>query len=249
MPADSYASVAHYDAILLLDCFGALIPHFNTDRLLVARRRFPFNMTRNMHESEFYLMCAKEFLGVPYTTEDAAKYFFGNLTMQGEKRRVGVHAGCKTGVWMAKRWPYFEELVARLQSDGFEVCSFGSADEYVEGTTNWTATDLETTARNIASCGYFVANDSGLMHIADALEIPLTTIFAPTSVVKNGPLKATSRVVKIQKDCSPCQFDANKLEQCTCIAEISLEEVYEAVKADLRADDASDGVQASRYQA
>jgi tetratricopeptide (TPR) repeat protein/ADP-heptose:LPS heptosyltransferase/glycosyltransferase involved in cell wall biosynthesis len=235
MPADTYASLTRFDAVLLLDCFGKLIPHFNTDRLHVARRHFDFAMTRTMHEAEFYLMSAAELLGIPYTKADATKYFVGDWAQKAVPGRIGVHAGCKDGIWLAKRWPYYAELIDILQAKGYEVHSFGSPDEYVPGTVDRTGTDLETSISNIASCSYFLANDSGLMHIADALDVPLTTIFAPTSVAKNGPLRPTSRVYRVNKGCSPCQFDSDKLATCVCIGEIPLAEVAEGVLADLAA--------------
>jgi tetratricopeptide (TPR) repeat protein/ADP-heptose:LPS heptosyltransferase/glycosyltransferase involved in cell wall biosynthesis len=228
----SLATKLNYRAILVLDCFGDLIPRFNSDMVFVTRRRFPFNMTKDIHEAEFNLLCAKEFLGVPYEPGDAAAYFIGGMSRAAAKKgRIGIHAGGKAGVWMSKRWPYYAELVDRLSARGFEVASFGSAEEYVEGTVDLTGTDLATSLANMNTCEYFVANDSGLMHVADALGIPVAAMFGPTSVKKNGPLSATSLTIAIEKDCAPCQFDTERFLSCRCIQELDLDDVDHRIGA------------------
>nr|WP_255608574.1 tetratricopeptide repeat protein [Methylosinus sp. Sm6] len=227
-------SAVRYDAVLVLDCYGALIPQFNAEVVHTGRRRFNFSQMATIHESEFNLMHADQLLGVPYRREDIGRYFLGAFQRTGrERKRIAIHAGSKAGVWAAKQWPRFEQLATHLRERGYEVASFGSCGEYVPGTLDLTGVDLPTTIRNLADCHYFVGNDSGLMHVADALELPLTTIFAPTSVVKNGPLSKSSRVIKLDKSCSPCQFDTAKLAKCRCIDEIGFDEVAAAIDADL----------------
>ncbi len=239
IPAERYAAVTRFDAVLLLDCFNALIPRLNAERCETSKLHFQTRDWRNLHEARLNLMSAERVLGVPFTDEDAARYFVGAVRHAPAPKRVGIHAGCKDGAWLVKRWPHFPELVARLSASGFEVHSFGAKDEHVEGTVDATGTPLATTIANIAKCSYFVANDSGLMHIADALRIPLTSIFAPSSVVKNGPLSDTSRVIAIDRDCSPCQFDPQRMATCTCIGDISLETVAATILPHLEAAEAA----------
>jgi glycosyltransferase involved in cell wall biosynthesis/ADP-heptose:LPS heptosyltransferase/Flp pilus assembly protein TadD len=227
-----------YDFVYVTHSYGENIPSFNSQNVVVPRRKFPFAMTRNMHEAEFNFLCARETLGIEYDPDEWRSYFVGKFrgtpTTQGV---IGIHAGGKagewvTGTWLNKRWPYYSDLVRELSVRGFRLASFGSPEEYVPGTDNLTGTDLHTTIANIASCRYFIANDSGLMHIADALEIPLSAIFGPTSVLKNGPLAKSSRVVALKKDCAPCQFDA-RFATCTCISEIAIAEVLHDVLSGL----------------
>lgn len=228
--SDDDASEIRYDAVILLDSYGKVIPRLNSEVVYVTRRHFSFDMTRDMHEAEFNLFCCRELMKAPYRSSDTAKYFIGAFGRAGKQvKRIGFHAGSKGGVWAAKQWPYFDELALLLTSAGYEVCSFGGAGEYVDGTIDLTRTPLEQTIQNIAGCAYFVANDSGLMHIADALGIPLTTIFAPTSIKKNGPLSTSSQVICVDKSCSPCQFDPARLAACACIREIPVTAVYDMV--------------------
>jgi tetratricopeptide (TPR) repeat protein/ADP-heptose:LPS heptosyltransferase/glycosyltransferase involved in cell wall biosynthesis len=229
-----------YDLVYICHSFGDFIPSFNTNKTIVARNHYDFQVTRDVHESVFNLRCAHDLLGMSYDDGDAAEYFVGRYKRPVVGRRyVGIHSGGKggeweEGSWLSKRWPYYKDLAEALKARGFEVASFGVASEYVPGTVDRTGTPLAETIQNIAACEYFIGNDSGLMHIADALGVPLTTIFGPTSVVKNGPLAPTSSVVELKKPCAPCQFDADRFAQCVCIAEVSLEQVLRNVLAKLK---------------
>lgn len=227
-----------FETLFVFDSFGPLLPAFNVDQLAVSRRTFSFEMTRTMHESEFNLVALRDILGIPYDSTDVPKYFLGDFRYAPNRgKRIGLHGGSKDGAWIAKRWPYFAELAERLSALGYDVVSFGSPAEYVPGTIDETGTPLRTTIENMCRCRYFVSNDSGLMHVADALGIPLTVLFAPSSIVKNGPLAPSSQVIGIEKGCSPCQFDPEMLAGCRCIAEIPLSDVLGKVVSHLEETD------------
>lgn len=233
-PLDRNVLHREYDLVYVTHSFGDIIPSFNANEVIAARRHFVFQMTKEIHEAEFNLFCAGKLLGLPYEKADAAKYFVANASRSAIPNGIiGIHSGGKggeweEGSWLNKRWPYYKDLVAALQQRGYQVASFGVASEYVEGTIDLTGTPLMESVRNIAQCSYFIGNDSGLMHIADALGVPLTTIFGPTSVVKNGPLSPTSSVIELKKDCAPCQFD-ERFATCTCIAAVGLVPVLDHV--------------------
>ncbi|MCR0985556.1 glycosyltransferase family protein [Roseomonas populi] len=233
-PLDRNVVRREYDLVYVTHSFGDIIPSFNANTVIAARRHFVFQMTKDMHEAEFNLFCAEKLLGVPFEKADAAKYFVADAHRATiPNGLIGIHSGGKggeweEGSWLNKRWPYYKDLVKALQVQGYKVASFGVGSEYVEGTIDLTGTPLMESVRNIAACSYFIGNDSGLMHIADGLGVPLTTIFGPTSVVKNGPLAPTSSVIELKKDCAPCQFD-ERFATCTCIAAVGLGPVLEHV--------------------
>jgi ADP-heptose:LPS heptosyltransferase len=228
-PLDQTSWSRRFDLVFVFDFVGPAPPAPNADRLVESRRGF-LAITRRMHEAEYNLRDLGEQLGLPYAPQDVGRYFIGGYDRGvPEPGRIGLHAGCKPGVWEAKRWPGFEALAGRLAARGFELVSFGGSGEHVPGTIDATGTPLRATIEAMRRCAYFISNDSGLMHVADALGIPLTAIFGPTSVVKNGPLAPTSRVVALNKPCAPCQFDMKALAACRCIVEIDLETVLEAV--------------------
>jgi len=215
-----------YDTVVVLDCFGRLPPNINARKIINSRNFVEFKLTQTMPEAEFYLHCLKVTLGIDYEPEDVRKMDLREgFPHRPIAKRIGVHGGSKKDIYAAKQWPHFAELVGKLKERGYEVCSFGVPDEYVEGCVDMTGTPLIESISNMATCSAFVANDSGLMHIADALHIPLVTLFAPTSVIKNGPLSTTSRVIGVDKECSPCQFDMDRFKNCKCILDIEMHRV------------------------
>jgi heptosyltransferase-2 len=132
---------------------------------------------------------------------------------------VGVSPGAAFGG--AKRWlpERFAEAAARIaRRMGGAVAVFGSSAErelceWVAATSGGTNLAGATTLREFidmtAACDFFLANDSGAMHIASALGVPSVTVFGPTDETATGPSGAAARIVREPVDCAPC-----KLREC-----------------------------------
>lgn len=132
-----------------------------------------------------------------------------NLAGTEKTRFVGLHPGCSLKL-MDKRWSSsnFSDLIGKLSSQyDFYPVLFGGPDDVLVGKeieaaaktpllNNIDSLSIEDTVKGIASCDYFISNDSGLMHIAAALNIPLIAIFGPSSVIKNSPRSTTSVIVQ-----------------------------------------------------
>jgi heptosyltransferase-2 len=88
-------------------------------------------------------------------------------------------------------------------------------------------TSLRQLLALMAQCRLMVTNDSGPMHLAAALGIPLVAIFGSTDERATGPVGARIRIVSRRAECSPCG-----LRQCPidfrCMRGISVEEVFKA---------------------
>ncbi|HVV64366.1 MAG TPA: glycosyltransferase family 9 protein [Rhizomicrobium sp.] len=224
-----------YDTVFLTHSFGAMRFSFNAERVIWAEDWRSYRPISE-HETWYNLESAKALLGVDYDADDATGYFCGDLEYRKPYATlVGLHAGSKTGRWLVKRWPYFAELAQRLAARGVRVASFGTADEYVEGTENRTGATIEAMCEAMLECSHFVSNDSGVMNIANALGIPLLALFAPTNVEARLPLRSTSVALALEKDCSPCELkDTETFQrgQCRCMADISVD-VVEAKLLDL----------------
>ncbi len=164
---------------------------------------------------------------IPYSDDDLTGYFCGDLEYRTPSETlVGIHAGSKTGRWLVKRWPHYAELAARLVERGIRVASFGTADEYVEGTENRTGASIAAMCESMLDCSHFVTNDSGVMNIANALGIPTLALFAPTNAATRLPLRATSAAIVLEKDCAPCEIkdiEGFTRGQCRCMAEIGVD--------------------------
>jgi ADP-heptose:LPS heptosyltransferase len=188
--------------------------------------------TRLIHEAEYPFWCFKQLNFIKeYTCDQYSDYFVSNTIWSRadcDNSLILFHAGCKDGKWDKKKWPYFKILAKKLISIGYSVASLGSAHEYVEGTINYTGLPLIKTVETIKKGRVMIANDSGVMHIADALKIPLLTLFGPSSAIKNRPLSVTSTFIESHLACSPCQF-STLLETCRdnlCIKNIEVECIY-----------------------
>lgn len=107
-----------------------------------------------------------------------------------------VFAGC--GVWSGKTLVHYHyaELAKQLIDEGYQVVLFGSAKDHEAGNEILAALNTEQQAwcRNlagetqldqavilIAACKAIVTNDSGLMHVAAALNRPLVALYGPSS--------------------------------------------------------------------
>jgi ADP-heptose:LPS heptosyltransferase len=71
----------------------------------------------------------------------------------------------------------------------------------------------------------FVGVDSGLMHLASALDIPVVGIFGPTDPSYVGPLNARSVAVREEGlDCMPCYLKG--CEERACLKNLKVEKVF-----------------------
>ena len=85
-------------------------------------------------------------------------------------------------------------------------------------------TSLRELMTLIGSCSAFLTNDSGPMHIASALNIPLVALFGSTSDIKTGPFNGGC-VINKKVGCSPCYKRVCPID-FRCMTSISSEEVY-----------------------
>jgi lipopolysaccharide heptosyltransferase II len=72
----------------------------------------------------------------------------------------------------------------------------------------------------------FVGVDSGLMHLASSLDIPVVGIFGPTDPFYVGPQNKRSRVVREEMECSPCYLKG--CEDRTCMKKLEVKKVLDA---------------------
>ncbi len=111
-------------------------------------------------------------------------------------RIVLAPGGLRDDQWLGKHWHRWSELIPILLQPGGRLVLVlgGSTDRGLDvpripGVIN--AIDqysLDETAGIIRSSNLVIANDCGLAHLADALQIPHIVLFGPTDELKNGPL-------------------------------------------------------------
>lgn len=169
---------------------------------------------------------------------------------RGERIRIGINAGAKYG--SAKRWceAYFIEVMASLLQQGYEVILYGGKDEieanhriasvlrslapskhFIDLTAK---TQIQELINSIASLDLFVSNDSGPMHIASSLNVPLIAIFGPTDYKETSPYNTRSKRILLSKNlpCAPCKKRECPLEDLNhhqCMKQITPDEVLQEI--------------------
>jgi heptosyltransferase-2 len=81
----------------------------------------------------------------------------------------------------------------------------------------------------LSRCQLFIGNDSGLMHIAAALAVPLVAIFGPTEPGKTSPLGRRFRLLHQGADCAPCSYRDCPADH-RCMAAVGTDQVLAAAE-------------------
>jgi heptosyltransferase I len=115
--------------------------------------------------------------------------------------------------WATKRWPVarYAALVKPLKERfGLEVVVAGSSGDEGLGRQIPARFDLvaKTNLRQIVAllerARLVIGNDTGPMHMAAAMGIPLVAPYGPTDAKRTGPFGRDDSVVRLDLPCSPC---------------------------------------------
>ena len=140
--------------------------------------------------------------------------------------------------WKTKMWPpeKFGKLSAMLSLNTVIAGSKRDVDiaDKIVDLSNGKAisiagkTDLTELIEVMRGARFIVSNDSGPMHIAAALGIPVFGIFGPTDPLRTGPYGKGHTIIKEDIPCSPCFKKA--CNDLRCMNRLSVEKVYEKIK-------------------
>ncbi len=145
----------------------------------------------------------------------------------------------------AKRWPihHFADLARRMGADGTAIWIVGAAKDRDVGDaiahqSAGTAlnlcgrTSLEQAIDLIAGARAVVSNDSGLMHVAAALDRPLVALYGSSSPGYTPPLSPHATILSLGLDCSPCfkrECPLPPPDTLRCLEDIAPERVLAAL--------------------
>lgn len=142
----------------------------------------------------------------------------------------------------SKRWPAerFAELARLLASQGAVVCILGNAQDVELGRSivrrspavDLTGkTDLLDAVDILSAAGAAVANDSGLMHVAAALGVPVAGIYGSTTPSFTPPLSTRSLAIGHDLPCRPCFRRECPFGHRACLTNTSADRVMGALDA------------------
>ncbi len=155
---------------------------------------------------------------------------------------IGFNPGATYGA--AKQWfpDRFIELGRRLARRARIAVVGGPAEAGlggrvaagVGGVNLAGATDISRLAAAIARCRLFVTNDTGPMHVADAVGTPVVAVFGPTDWIVTPPFGERHTLVRHDIECSPCLKRVCPLGHHDCMKRVTVEETLRACEGWLR---------------
>ncbi|MFZ0734297.1 MAG: lipopolysaccharide heptosyltransferase I [Candidatus Sulfotelmatobacter sp.] len=233
--------------------FGSAQPRESPASLWYTRPVIP----RGAHVVEQNLSIAEELLGqevrapqveLPHNPQAEAR-IEQRLANAGVQQFAILNPGAG---WGAKRWPAerYGQVARALAACGMRaIVNYGPGEEELaretEATSSGAAIPLQTTISELIAltrrAKLFVGGDTGPMHLAAALHVPVVAIFGPTDPARNGPYGTHS--VVLRNPASPTTHARNPNPD-EAMLEISVEAVVNTARDLLR--DAGTGPQFPR---
>lgn len=229
---------------------------FNTEgRGFLLTKRVPYK--HDQHEVQNFLDVLR-YDGIPIKDDhlevwldekerDFAEYFFKDKGIVNKP--IAFHpfaANIKRG-WHIDN---FIEVANYFGKKGYQTLFFGGKRDmpyidYIKSKVPGTLlcvgnTNLRETMAILSKCLLLLCNDSGIMHLAASLDIPVVAIFGPQSPTKFGPWSEKAVVLYKAFPCSPCK--QKFFEECKptkrmlpeCVEVITPEEVIDVVSKGIK---------------
>lgn len=147
-----------------------------------------------------------------HVSEDEIDEMCQHFSVTQKHPVIGFCPGAEFGP--AKRWPHYHyaKLAKQLIDKGYQIILLGSAKDCDTGNKilSTLSTEQQRWCRNlagetqlnqavvlIAACCAIVTNDSGLMHIAAALNRPLIALYGPSSPDFTPPLSHKAHIIRL----------------------------------------------------
>lgn len=180
-------------------------------------------------------------LQIDPSTRDAALARFG---LELDRPVLALCPGAEFGE--SKRWPvdHYAGVADQKIRQGWQVWLFGSKNDHpvAEDIRSRLIPGLREEATNLAGetsladaidlmsfASAVVSNDSGLMHVAAALDRPLVAVYGSTSPGFTPPLASHVESVRLGLDCSPCFERTCRFGHYNCLRDLKPALVVEAL--------------------
>jgi heptosyltransferase-2 len=226
---------------------------YNTDGrgFLLTHKVIRNRQIRLIHQVEYFLGLIE---AMNWHVEEREPILYGNPTDSTSSSSLisskgiddcsfmfGINPGAEYGP--AKRWPAERFAVIgdwAAKRWNAKVVIFGSFSEReiaakVENSMHTNPVNLcgHTTLGQamalIKRCSFFLTNDSGLMHIAAAFNIPMVAVFGPTDHMVTRPVSKNARIIRHDVNCSPCLKEVCPSDH-RCMVSIKPEEVWKKME-------------------
>jgi len=206
------------------------------------------------HHRDYFLDLAEqcgvrvENRGVALVTPDAAipqgEALLGQHGLDAA-RTIAIAPGAQFGG--AKRYPaaHYHQVAKGLAAEGWQVVTIGTPAErdiaarVVDGVAHsWNSageTSLTEALNLMAASRLLLCNDSGTMHVAAGIGMPVVALFGATDPVRTAPDGARVDLIYHPAACSPCLQRECTVTGHPCLQEIAPDEVLAACQGMLTA--------------
>lgn len=224
--------------------YGVAQPRENVASMFYTRQviaRGGHIVEQNLSLAEAVARCRLKMLKIDFPHDQAVEKQCGDRL----QRNFGDFALLNPGAgWAAKQWPAqrYGQVARRLAEEGVKsLINFGPGEDPLmravesasEGTAQGIACSLTELIALTRRARIFIGGDTGPMHLAAALGIPVVAIFGPTNPARNGPFGTRSIVLRNPE--SPTTH-SRRAQPDPGMLEISSDQVVAAARKLLRSD-------------
>lgn len=171
-------------------------------------------------------------------SEEQVQFVLVKNQLTIERPVLALCPGAEFGA--SKQWPtqHYAEIAKHYLGQGWNVWLLGSDNDKAtcdeinqlcnQGChTLAGATTLPEAIDLISLASLVVSNDSGLMHIAAALQVPLVAVYGSTDPGHTPPLSDNHAIARLNLDCSPCFKRQCPLQHLDCLKKLMPQTVLE----------------------
>jgi len=237
--------------------FFAGIPYrlgYNTDaRGMLLSHAVPCTRAiKDVHQTQYYVQML-ESVGIPndgyhlelhtgVTDRHQAYQLLQKIDSSRTIRWIGLNPSATYGTakqWFPKRFAALADRICDQYHAGILIFGGPKDQELGDHVCNMMQhpainlagkTTLGMAMALIQQCHAFITNDSGLMHIACALNTPLIAIFGSTNPITTGPLGINSHIVQQKSPCSPCLLTDCPKSHHICMDAVDVDSVFQKLE-------------------
>lgn len=173
-----------------------------------------YEISKNQHAIDRLRSLFSKILNYPINLENPIHYGLdaSNSLISSKKKILFLHGT----TWETKHWPkiYWVTLGQQLASMGFEILLPWGNELEKKHAENFQSQFKSTLLPKLSLLEFktllqkevraVVAQDTGLTHLAAALDIPTISLYGPTDSKKTGPKGKNQIILSAQFSCAPC---------------------------------------------
>jgi heptosyltransferase-2 len=217
------------------------IHHLDKQQLSMTVQRF-VALAHDYHQQTVSLMSLKDCPQPQLSIDTArAKSSLAHFSISTQQPILALCAGAEYGT--AKCWPaeHYAALAQHFLNKGWQIVLLGSEKDHAICHSIYTQlnhpvcknlagkTTLQEAIFILSQAQQVVSNDSGLMHIAAAVNRPVVAVYGSSDPSFTPPLHPKAKIAYLDLACSPCFKRACPLEHLDCLKKLTPTQVINMI--------------------